>query len=475
MTNPQRDQLEPTPSPNPLSEREMDVARLLAQGLSNGEIAHELVLSPHTVKVHLRNIYAKLEVSSRTEATMSLMQQGWLVVEGVELAEPTTVPVAPLLPEPLPLAPLSPTLAPWQRLYLMAAVLVCVLALGLPTLLASTTARPLDLLSDRDRLTLGRPALDALPRWEVRTPLPQVRSRLALVLLGNRLYAMGGETAQGETVGTLDIYDLVVNDWSRGADLPAPVANSAAAVVGDRIFLAGGSTSAPASAPVAADGSDAASQIQQDLWSYDAATDRWISAGVLPVPLAGAALVNLDDALFLVGGWDGETFHDEVWRWTPGPNPAQAGDWAVIARMDTPRAFLGSVGLNGLIYVVGGFDGKHELAVAATLDVSSGEWTALPDLFVPRAGHALVYDGGAVVALGGGLTQAILTHERFDPAIGLWSNFPSPLAGEWRHLGAAVKDGNIHLVGGWSGDYLDLHMQYQSRFINFLPINIQGN
>ncbi len=179
----------------------MDVARLLAEGLSNGEIAHKLVLSPHTVKVHLRNIYGKLEVSSRTEATMSLVQQGWLVVEGVELAEPAPAPVVPALPEPLPLAPLAPTIAPWQRIYLMAAALICVLALGLPTLLAATTAQPLDLLSDRDRLTLGRPTLESLPRWEVRTPLPQARSRLAMVLLGNQSLCHGRRDGPGRNRG----------------------------------------------------------------------------------------------------------------------------------------------------------------------------------------------------------------------------------------------------------------------------------
>ncbi len=362
-------------NPNPLSEREMDVARLLAEGLSNGEIAHKLVLSPHTVKVHLRNIYGKLEVSSRTEATMSLVQQGWLVVEGVELAEPAPAPVVPALPEPLPLAPLAPTIAPWQRIYLMAAALICVLALGLPTLLAATTAQPLDLLSDRDRLTLGRPTLESLPRWEVRTPLPQARSRLAMVLLGNSLYVMGGETAQGETVGTVDLYNLTVNEWSQGADLPLPVANSGAAVLGERIFLAGGSTAAqPAQAEVGA-----TSVVRDELWVFDAQAETWGVAGVLPAPLAGANLVNLDGALYLVGGWDGTALHDEVWRWVPGIEPALAEDWDVVARMASPRAFMGSVGLNGLIYVVGGYDGQEELAAAMTLDVSSGEWAALPD------------------------------------------------------------------------------------------------
>lgn len=52
----------------PLSERELEVLGLIAQGLSNREIAQRLVLSVGTVKVHTRNIYGKLGVSSRTQA-----------------------------------------------------------------------------------------------------------------------------------------------------------------------------------------------------------------------------------------------------------------------------------------------------------------------------------------------------------------------------------------------------------------------
>ena len=51
-----------------LSERELEVLHLLADGLSNQDIADSLFLSLHTAKVHVRNIFAKLDVSSRTLA-----------------------------------------------------------------------------------------------------------------------------------------------------------------------------------------------------------------------------------------------------------------------------------------------------------------------------------------------------------------------------------------------------------------------
>lgn len=52
----------------PLSERELEVLVLIRDGLSNRDIAERLFLSVGTVKVHTRNIYGKLNVSSRTQA-----------------------------------------------------------------------------------------------------------------------------------------------------------------------------------------------------------------------------------------------------------------------------------------------------------------------------------------------------------------------------------------------------------------------
>ncbi len=52
----------------PLTEREQEVLRLLAQGLTNMQIAERLIVSPFTINAHLRNIYNKLDVPSRPAA-----------------------------------------------------------------------------------------------------------------------------------------------------------------------------------------------------------------------------------------------------------------------------------------------------------------------------------------------------------------------------------------------------------------------
>lgn len=65
----------------PLTERELAVLRLAAQGLTNKAIAAELGLSDRTVQGHLANIYGKLAVASRTEAVTKALKLGWLVLD----------------------------------------------------------------------------------------------------------------------------------------------------------------------------------------------------------------------------------------------------------------------------------------------------------------------------------------------------------------------------------------------------------
>jgi signal transduction histidine kinase len=65
-------------SPADLTERELEVIRLVAEGLSNKEIGALLYISPRTVKFHLDNIYSKLGVNTRTEAAIFALRRGWV-------------------------------------------------------------------------------------------------------------------------------------------------------------------------------------------------------------------------------------------------------------------------------------------------------------------------------------------------------------------------------------------------------------
>lgn len=68
------------PLEEPLTERENEVLQLLAQGLANKQIAHQLGISEHTVKFHVSSIYAKLDATNRAEAVRQGIVTGLVVL-----------------------------------------------------------------------------------------------------------------------------------------------------------------------------------------------------------------------------------------------------------------------------------------------------------------------------------------------------------------------------------------------------------
>jgi DNA-binding NarL/FixJ family response regulator len=66
-----------------LTQRELDILKLVTKGFTNKEIADELSLSARTVQRHLESIFNKLQVGSRTEAVVRALKEGWVTLNDV--------------------------------------------------------------------------------------------------------------------------------------------------------------------------------------------------------------------------------------------------------------------------------------------------------------------------------------------------------------------------------------------------------
>lgn len=69
---------ESAPQKVEITEREVEVIRLVAQGMTNDQIAQQLHLSKRTIEAHLTHIFNKLNVCSRTEAALIAQKRGWI-------------------------------------------------------------------------------------------------------------------------------------------------------------------------------------------------------------------------------------------------------------------------------------------------------------------------------------------------------------------------------------------------------------
>ena len=70
-------------SQSPLTEREGDILQLVAQGLSNLDIAEKLIISERTVRTHISHILEKLHLENRTQAALYALKQGWTTLDRI--------------------------------------------------------------------------------------------------------------------------------------------------------------------------------------------------------------------------------------------------------------------------------------------------------------------------------------------------------------------------------------------------------
>lgn len=428
----------------PLTERELEVVRLAAGGAANKDIAAALFLSPNTVKVHLRNIFTKLEVQSRNELTVLALRNGWVVVDGASIRQtpaedekaadaPQTAPrIAPrIAPNPHPL----PALPAWRKLLLMAVAAVFLLSvmMTLPAGRAATSANT-DL---PDQPAAQGAANELLPpgqstRWFLRAPLNAPRARAASASMGDDIYLIGGEVSQTPTADVL-IFNRIANAWRVGATpKPTPVTGAVAVAVGAKIVVMGGTAAngAPSTAVEA----------------LDTATGAWAALAPMPDARTGFAAAALDSIVYIFGGRGAE----------PNPptlafNPA-TNTWQTRAPAPAPRALAQAAALGDKIFVVGGYANAQELSTCEVFMPAQNGWSACKAMSIPRASFGLAHIGSSLYAVGGGVGGFVGFSERYDAAQDVWTPFETPFTGDWRNVAVTSFSTEFYVIGGYASN-----------------------
>ncbi len=452
-------------APPTLSERELEVIKLVAKGATNSEVARALSISVNTVKVHLNNIFNKIGVQSRTEAALYAVRQGWIEVERVNPAlvgqgSAINPPLLePAVSMPAPFAEPSVTTAPQRprlRTRVVALSLVAGVVLGL-LIYPLAYGTPLWQIYIGPRFVNPVPTVvaPAPPRWQLKAPMPTARGAMAVATLNNLIYLMGGQ-ADGRALADVSVYDPATDRWSSRANKPTALHSHGAAVIGGRIYVPGG-----------CDAQDQPSSIME---VYDPVRDSWQSSVSLPKAICHYAISALEGRLYIFGGWDGHDFLSDVFVFDP-----ERGEWSERAALPSPRADAAASVLNDLIYVVGGRDAKGLLDEVLVFDrthdrASTHAWVRKKPMSHARAGPGLVSLAGDLYAMGGGWSSALIENERYDVTSDSWANFESTRELLWRVGAAAALAKRFYVMGGWNGSASAVVQEYTALYDYFLPI-----
>lgn len=426
-----------------LSERELEILRLVVTGATNRQIALRLVISPNTVKVHLRNIFGKLGVESRTEAALVAIQNGWVEVPAATFQE-----LAVAGPEPLS----------WQRRGFVAVALLASITLALWPRATGRTLGHGDALSDSAPAAAPLADPDTVQRWSSRAPLSVARERFACVSHGGLVYVLAGDTAGG-VVGDVEVYDPAADVWQKRAAKPTAASNVQAAILDGQIYVPGGY-----------DGYD---RVLSAVEVYDPSADSWRSVSPLPAPRCAYALAAAGGRLYVIGGWDGGRYVGDVWIYDP-----QEDAWSAGTPLSQARGFAAAATIDDRIYVVGGFDGMGESAACEAYEPAlegsdTSPWSTLTPMSQPRGGLGLTVAGRRLYAVGGGWGGGLAYNESYDVAADRWQPFASPVLGEWRTLGVATVESSLgttlYALGGWTGDRTTMNQAYRALLNVYLP------
>lgn len=443
-----------------LSKRELQVLEMVVSGASNQEIAKKLVISLNTVKVHVRNIFSKLDVQSRTEASLRAIQEGLVTVtdNGAPASsdEIEATPTKTYLLDPNP--PL--VLPQWQQIYFLLAALVAALVVAIPWLPQNryTLAAIPPVIYKPVATPAPPPSTTSIERWTVHPAMAGGRAGLALVGLNNELFAIGGIKENNTATRSVEIYDTTTRAWVEGNNKPTAAANIIGAVLDDRIYVPGGCTQEGTPLDV--------------LEIYSRADDSWTEAEPLPEPRCAYGLVVYQDKLYLFGGWGDQAFEDSIFVYSPAEDTWTTSPYT----LPQPLGHFGAAVLDDVIYIAGGYDGQAEFDATYTFDPTSGQWTPKAALHEKRGGLGLVSYNGSLYAVGGGWAHDLTSSEKYNPAADSWTTFETPSTSQWRNMGLTTIGNVLYAVGGWNGsthEFMSDVVSYQVAFKIFFPLSIR--
>lgn len=424
---------------NNLSGREIEILQLVAKGLTNREIAQKLFISPNTVKVHLSNIFGKISVASRTEATLYGIEHGFVDVPGSAEVQP-------------------PEQIGWlqqlrQRAWIVVSLIVLVAALIVS--LVFNALKPA--LPTEEEQTLANLA----QRWQELAPLPAARAGMAAAAYNGEIYAIAGEGPQGVS-GSVFRYTPETDSWAQLSDKPTPVTDVHAVLIGEKIYVPGG---------LGGDG-----QPTDSLEIYDPRRDAWSIGTRLPKAVSAYALADFEGQMYLFGGWDGKRALDDVYVYDPG-----ADEWRMRTPMALARRDHGAVAMTDKIIVLGGRNSAGALADAVSYypsrDAGSKENPWEQEISLPKD---VIFVGvqeiaGFIFALGLNDSEGnTLIHLNLQTLTWSYSIEDTPV--NFHNYSSVASLGqNLVILGGKSidGECFDTHLSYKAIYVISIPIIIQ--
>jgi len=286
----------------------------------------------------------------------------------------------------------------------------------------------------------GKAATDRVWRvvnshWVELPHMLQPRAAATAAVVGDRIIVAGGVDANGALVRTTEIFDGTT--WTLGAPMPTPRQMLSGASDGKLVYAVGGTTGSSDLATVEA---------------YDPAANAWMSLPALPLARSDLGVAIADGRLVAAGGVSAGQVLKSV-----AVFDLSAKSWAALPDMGTARHGMAVAAVEKSVYAIGGSTDAGDSQVTSSAESVKlaprklqpvSQWRSLPDAPTARLMMASTELDGKIWVAGGlqhGTT--LQTVQSFDPQTGTWQTQP-PLPIPLHHATAATYRGEVVVIGG---------------------------
>ena len=263
--------------------------------------------------------------------------------------------------------------------------------------------------------------------WERLPDMPEVRSEMESVAVGEKIYVVGGLNNREQATDTVFIFDTVDNSWTSGTSMPVSLHHAGAAYHDGKLYVVGGYLNG---------------WITTDsLLIYDLENDSWNEGAKMPTSRGALTTQFVDGKLYAIGGFNGDVLAENEMY-----DPIK-DSWESKSKLPTPREHLTSAVVDDILYVIGGRTGQSNLHAAETYDYKSDKWETIEPLPTARSGLTASVLGDAIFVFGGeGHLGTFEENEVYIPSEGWLEQSPMPIS---RHgLASSAVGDSIYLIGG---------------------------
>jgi DNA-binding CsgD family transcriptional regulator/N-acetylneuraminic acid mutarotase len=422
---------------NELSERELEILKLVATGASNKQVARQLYISPNTVKVHLQNIFSKIGVASRTEAAMYAVNSGLVERDNLHDIETETEVLSPDQPRSF-----------FNQRIVLFLFFILIVIFGLFIYL---------IWQNDQRNQQIDEALKTKSRWRELASMPTARYGHAVAVFENQIYAIAG-MGEGGIENAVERYNPTLDSWQKLSTKPTPVYEIGAALIGGKIYIPGGRVSE--------------SMVTDVLEIYDIDKDQWSKGTSLPEALCGYAIAAYEGKLYLFGGWDGTSYINDANIYDP-----DSGTWTTTQTMLEENAYAGAAIIDNKIDIIGGYNGKSILIDNKIFDpnienLDNQAWSIGNNLPYGVYGASFAQIADSLYIIGGKTgDQNSDTILQYEIQSGSWRVLEETNFRLGAFQASSVISPNIYLLGGIISNQIEnQNLAYQAVYIINLPL-----